>query len=59
MPVILYPAESQQPDGTFTVLQGKAPGRIKFFLPRRETVQVTVYDSMTTLRSSQLTLRRR
>jgi subtilisin family serine protease len=59
MPVIIYPAEAQQPDGTFTVLQGKAPGRIKFFLPRRESVQVTVYDSLTTLRSTPLTLRRR
>jgi hypothetical protein len=58
MPVILYPAEAQLPDGTFTQLDGKAPGRIKFFLPRRKTVQVTVYDTMTKLRSAALSFRR-
>jgi serine protease len=59
LPVLSYPPESAAPDGTFTSIEGKAPGRIKFFLPRRVTVQITVYDTLTTLRSAPLSFKRK
>jgi subtilisin family serine protease len=59
MPVINYPSSSQTEDGTFTVMEGTAPGRIKFFLPKRVTVQVTVYDTLTKLRSAPVAFKRK
>jgi hypothetical protein len=58
MPVNSFPAETAQTDGTFTRIEGKAPGRIKFFLPRKKTVLVTIYDTMTRLRSAPVSFRR-
>ena len=58
LPVALYPDSARQADGSYTQIEAKAPGRLNYFLPKRRTVQVTVYDTANKQRSSPIPFKR-
>lgn len=58
MPIIRYLPKNQLPDGTYVRLEGKAPGRLSQILPKGQTVQITMFDTVTQLRSAPVAFRR-